>query len=253
MVRDAGLPGVAPDEAARRSSLDTEQIEAEAVNRGWFQLADRIVDDAQIEAAVDRTVEALSSFHQSHPLRRGLSSEELASRHNLPAGGSVIEAVLNRAMESGQIERDPPFWRQSGFRVEFEGPLKEAVSGIISDAEARDIMPLSQSELEELVSSQLSKSGAGQGNPAELIDALVHQEELIRYPGGFFQSGKGHRKLITLIRGHFDGNDTLSVPEFRDLTGGLTRKYVIPILEFMDADGITTREGDVRLPGSSLR
>jgi len=253
MVADAGLPGVALEEAVRRSSLSLDQLRDEAEDQAWHVLADRIVDSHLIDKAVGRISGDLETFHDAHPLRRGLSSEEIASILSLPAGGTVLEMVLSQAEGDGLIERDPPFWRLEGFRVTFDGSFGEVLAEITATSEARDITPLNQSELEELVAAAMSKAGLSGRDTGELIDALVHQERMIRYPGGFFQSAKGHQKLISLLKEHFKSNESLSVPEFRDLSSGLTRKYVIPILEYMDGANITIREGDVRLPGPSIR
>ncbi|MFC1595634.1 SelB C-terminal domain-containing protein, partial [Gemmatimonadota bacterium] len=252
MVSDAGLRGVVPEEVIRRSSLSREQLLDTAGERAWLMLADRIVDAARVDEAVGEIAGDLEAFHADHPLKRGRSSEEIASRLTLPAGGSVLEAVLSEAGNQGLIERDPPYWRRTGFRVLFEGPYGKALDAIISESEARDITPLNQTELDELVAASISKAGLSRSGAGELIDALVHQERLIRYPGGFFQSAKGHQKLLSLLKQHFNDHESLSVPEFRELTSGLTRKFVIPILEYMDSEGITMREGDIRLPGRSL-
>ncbi len=252
MVSDAGLPGVALKEAVRRASLSLEQLREEAEDQAWRVLADRIVDGDRIDQAVGQVSGDLEAQHAAHPLKRGLSSEEIASNLRLPAGGTVLEVILSQAEGDGLIERDPPFWRLNGFKVTFEGSFGEALSEITTTSEARDITPLNQSELEELVAAAMSKAGISGSDTGELIDALIHQERLIRYPGGFFQSAKGHQKLISLLKQHFEDHESLSVPEFRDLTSGLTRKYVIPILEYMDGAGVTTREGDVRLPGPSM-
>ena len=41
-------------------------------------------------------------------------------------------------------------------------------------------------------------------------------------------------------------NPRLSVPEFKDLTG-LSRKYAIPLLEYLDRERVTRRDGDERI------
>jgi len=37
-----------------------------------------------------------------------------------------------------------------------------------------------------------------------------------------------------------------AVPEFKDWTG-ISRKYAIPLLEFLDRERVTRREGDARI------
>jgi selenocysteine-specific elongation factor len=48
---------------------------------------------------------------------------------------------------------------------------------------------------------------------------------------------------------YFDGGETqLGVPQFKDMVG-VTRKYAIPLLEFFDREGTTTRSGNIRVRG----
>ena len=54
--------------------------------------------------------------------------------------------------------------------------------------------------------------------------------------------------LLASLRARFDGQPELVFAEFRELSG-LTRKLGIPMLEYLDHAGWTTRTGDVRVPG----
>ena len=50
---------------------------------------------------------------------------------------------------------------------------------------------------------------------------------------------------------HFEGNKKLLLSEFRDMTGS-TRKYALPILEYMDKAGVTKRVEDYRVKGNEV-
>ncbi len=61
-----------------------------------------------------------------------------------------------------------------------------------------------------------------------------------------------HPRVLDDIRakvaGYFGTHERLGVAEFKDLVG-VTRKHAIPILEFLDREGLTMRSGDFRLKG----
>ena len=61
-------------------------------------------------------------------------------------------------------------------------------------------------------------------------------------------SSKSFNNLIHLLNDHFVNNETLSVSEFKGITG-LTRKNAIPILEYLDKCSYTIRNGAERLKG----
>lgn len=252
MVHDTGLTGVALAEAARRSTLTDREIMEHVESRGWIVVNKLLVSRSHIESAVQELTALLDAAHMEYPLRRGLSSEAIASSLGIPAGSVVLEAVLQRAEAEGLIGRDPPFWRRSDFEIRFEGVLAQAASALLHNAEERDLLPWKREEAEAAARAALEAVGLKKSATGELLEALLHQGRFVRYPGGFILSSKGHGKLLKLIQAHFEGSDELSVSEFRDLSGGLTRKFSIPILEYLDSEGFTVRKGDVRVPGPAL-
>ena len=61
-------------------------------------------------------------------------------------------------------------------------------------------------------------------------------------------SSNSFNNLIHSLNNYFLDNETLSVSEFKDITG-LTRKNAIPILEYLDKCTYTIRNGAERLKG----
>jgi selenocysteine-specific elongation factor len=61
-----------------------------------------------------------------------------------------------------------------------------------------------------------------------------------------------HKQLLDRIRAHLASRGELRVADVRELGEGLTRKYAIPLLEYLDGAGLTIRDGDVRRPGPAL-
>ncbi len=65
-----------------------------------------------------------------------------------------------------------------------------------------------------------------------------------------------HPDVVDDVRGkivaHFESEDQLTVPIFKDMVG-VTRKYAIPLLEYFDGEGTTMRSGNVRLKGRRQR
>ena len=66
--------------------------------------------------------------------------------------------------------------------------------------------------------------------------------------GDLIISSKSFNNLIHTLNNHFLDKKTLTVSEFKDITG-LTRKNAIPILEYLDKCNYTIRNGAERLRG----
>ncbi|MFO7767944.1 MAG: selenocysteine-specific translation elongation factor [bacterium] len=250
MLGQAGLPGVPLEEAVQRSALMRDQLVEAAGEEGWEVVEDRLVDSPHLKRAAREEVKPrLEAVHRESPLKRGLSAEVLAAGLDLRAYPEVADRILQEALEEGLAERDPPFWRAPGFEIRFEGVRGQARVHLLSAARERGLEPWEREEAEEAARKAADDAGMSPKEAPDLLEALVHAGELVRYQGGFVLSAEGHRELVRRIRGHLEEEGSLKVSDFRDLSGGLTRKYAIPILEDLDSRGVTRREGDVRVPG----
>ena len=82
----------------------------------------------------------------------------------------------------------------------------------------------------------------------ELVFFINKRQEVHLINGDLIISSKSFNNLIHSLNDHFVNNETLSVSEFKDITG-LTRKNAIPILEYLDKCTYTIRNGAERLKG----
>ncbi|MGB4705558.1 MAG: SelB C-terminal domain-containing protein, partial [Candidatus Saccharicenans sp.] len=80
-----------------------------------------------------------------------------------------------------------------------------------------------------------------------LLDMLLRQKKIVKSQEGFLLHAEWleelKQKLADLKR---QGQKELTVGDFKKLTG-LTRKYAIPLLEFLDELGLTSRVGNKRI------
>jgi hypothetical protein len=112
-------------------------------------------------------------------------------------------------------------------------PMEDPQAGVLLDAlGAQPFAPPAPSEL---------------GAPHALVRALVRAGALVDVDGVIFTAAaldEARRRVAAAVleRGE------LTVSELREVLGS-TRKYVLPILNRMDAEGVTRRRGDVRVPG----
>jgi selenocysteine-specific elongation factor len=82
----------------------------------------------------------------------------------------------------------------------------------------------------------------------KVLQLLIDGRTLVRVQGELFFHRKALDKLIARLREYGDQHEpgrTIEVATFKDLAG-VSRKYAIPLLEFLDRERITKREGDRR-------
>jgi selenocysteine-specific elongation factor len=83
-----------------------------------------------------------------------------------------------------------------------------------------------------------------------LVSALVRHGTLVDVAGIVF-TASGVDRARELVREYLATHETITVADARDLLAS-SRKYVVPLLEHFDREGVTRRRGDVRIPGPAF-
>ncbi len=221
------LPGV----LASLSRLEAQQRVVH-VGEVWF--ARSVWDDLRWQAEG-----ALQRYHQQNPLRVGMPREELRSTvaRQLPA--RVFEAMLLRWQEEGVIALQGALVRLAGFTIrlnERQQRLAQRVEQILREA---GVTPPPV----EIISQQ---AGAPPDAVRAMIQVLLEQGVLVRLEADLFFHRETIEQLAELVRRTIRERGSLSVGEFRDLTGS-SRKFAVPLLEYFDSIRLTRRVGDVRV------
>ena len=127
--------------------------------------------------------------------------------------------------------------RLTSHRVAFRQDEEEALAKIERAFAAAGLAVPSMAEV-------LAKSGVESARARTLLQILLKNRKLVRMGDDlvFHDSAIGKlRELLALRKGQKFG-----VPEFKEWTG-ISRKYAIPLLEFLDREHVTRREGDARV------
>jgi selenocysteine-specific elongation factor len=119
-------------------------------------------------------------------------------------------------------------------------------------ARATDRAPRWQSPEAAALVARLDASPFAPPEPEDvsLARALVRDGVLVDV-GGIVFTGSAVDRAHELVREHLARHGTLGVGDARDLLGS-SRKYVVPLLEHFDREGVTRRRGDVRIAGPSI-
>jgi selenocysteine-specific elongation factor len=90
----------------------------------------------------------------------------------------------------------------------------------------------------------LAKSGVEAARARSLLQILLRDKHLVRVSDELVFHHTAIARLRELLGRH--KGERFRVPEFKEWTG-ISRKYAIPLLEFLDREKITRREGDERV------
>lgn len=159
----------------------------------------------------------------------GLSIDQIVS--SVKDNRAVIENILKQQEEKGKIKSQNQFWFTA------------------SDIEAA----IEQSKEYKDIINHAKKSGK-QGleinkmNPVDSKKAkeLIKRGELVSLDGNIFYYKTVYEDLKTQLLQHLEHNEKLELSDAKNITG-LSRKYILPLLNKMESDRLIRRMGDYRV------
>lgn len=185
----------------------------------WIAPSDLV---AQLQ---DDMRERVNQHHERHPLDPGIELTTLARSIRVPPEPlrAVVEATSDLALDRGAVRLATHATRAD------ESPEARQ---LLAAFEAHPFVPPAPTEL---------------GVDRALVRALVRDGALVELDGVVFSASaldEARRRVVEALgeRGH------LTVAEIRDVLGS-TRKFVLPIVGWLDRNGVTRRRGDDRIPG----
>jgi selenocysteine-specific elongation factor len=187
-------------------------------------------DRAWMQAERARIVKTVREFHQQFPLLPGIARQEL--RGGAPV--FVMDALLT---ETKEIVAEGELVRSRGHKLVLKEDEEQARAKIERAFEETGLAVPAMAEV-------LAKSGVEAARARSLLQILLREKRLVRISEDlvFHQSALSQlRELLARHKG-----ERFRVPEFKEWTG-ISRKYAIPLLEFLDRERITRREGDERI------
>ena len=187
----------------------------------------------------DRICEIVGEYHRQQPMMHGLSREELRSRiFRQQKEGRLFQRLLNDLEREGLLVQEKEIVRLPDHRVRLGDEDKKARKAIAEAFKEAGFLPPSRADA-------VSRAGGGKA-AEEIFDLMVREGELVRIKEGIYYHRDTMERLISMVTDFIRKNGEISVPQFRELAGGLSRKYMIPLLEYLDNQHITLRVGDVR-------
>jgi selenocysteine-specific elongation factor len=192
-----------------------------------------------LEEFETKIAQFLADFHSRNPLVVGVPREELKERFFGKAAHSYFAFVLKRMENEKKIQIKGSTVSLQGQQLVLNPEQDEAKEHILSLIQKKGLQPPSLEELLKTLPYDRSQV-------RDVYYFLLQQGELIRVSENIVLSPGRITSLQSQLKESFPSGRTFTVPEFKDLFG-ISRKYAIPFLEFLDRERITRRIGDKRI------
>ena len=200
---------------------------------------DHYVAAAVLSGLEGATLARLKELHRRDPLAPGVSREELKRRLFNKAASGVFDAVLARLAGSGQVTESADRIALTAHRVQLNTPEGEARVAIEEALGKAGLEGLSLASLHIQVRHDLKAC-------ENAVRVMVQEKAAERLGQDLLVARASLDRFRALAKERFKPGAALDVGEVKDLTG-LSRKYVIPLLEWLDKERVTRRVGASRI------
>jgi selenocysteine-specific elongation factor len=243
---DRSRTGITQTEIAARTGWLDAEIKSAAEKLITTNRAKNVADPLLLVSAAlyddtrEKILARVEQFHRANPLSSGITREDLRSGLGRLVRPETFRAALAELAATKKIDVQGDNVKPPGAAIRLDTDEASTKSQIeAAFAEAGLTVPA--------VKEVLAKVPVDPKRADQILHLLLRDKILLRItPELVF-----HRDALAHLKTHLatykkEKGDRISVPAFKDLTG-VTRKYAIPLLEFLDRERVTRRAGDERV------
>ncbi|MGB7283279.1 MAG: selenocysteine-specific translation elongation factor [Candidatus Acidiferrum sp.] len=246
-MTERALPGLAQEEIAARMGWFENEIR-EAAQRLAARSRIKIVSAEPLillsRKAFDdvrgKIAERVERFHKENPLSPGMAREDLRANLGRRVRAETFRAALEELANERRLDVQGELVKRAGSEIALQAEEARAQEQIEQAFSEAGLAVPSVKEVLARLSVEAKRS-------EKLLQILLREKTLVRVsPELIF-----HRNALVHLREQLTAykkmkGERISVPVFKELTG-ITRKYAIPLLEYLDRERVTRRAGNERV------
>lgn len=223
-----------------QSSLDVQSAaraleelvkESEVVFIGEGDTPEQLIaESSHWKSLQENLIASVGEYHESYPLRLGMPREELKSQSSLP--DDVFQAALRSLSKQGRLVQKGPIVAFPSHEVDFTTDQKGRIEDLMEKFQKDPYSPPTVDECLEEVGEEVYNALVSIGRLKPVSAEVVFRQDI-------------YEKMVTEIKAWLEERGTITIAEARDYFDS-SRRYMLDLLEYLDREGVTVREGDVR-------
>ncbi|MGH7664943.1 MAG: selenocysteine-specific translation elongation factor [Gemmatimonadaceae bacterium] len=234
VLNEGGVRGVLVASLPQRLGASPSLVErsvrhgVDADGRRFRRIGDRLFTEDSIESVASDILARVNDHHAGNPLAPGASLQSLRSR--IGTAADLMEAVLGELVARGEVELTGGLIARAGFVPRFTEAQLATRAALRADLAAAGREPPSVSELM-----------ARHGGDVRAILRLLEQEGLaVQVEEDRYYDVEALAGVRSSLRDGMQPGREHAPSQLRDLLG-VSRKFLIPLLEYCDRTGVTER------------
>jgi selenocysteine-specific elongation factor len=233
LVRGAGI---APDQA--------QELIARLRSRG--ELVDVVISPARrvllhanmVKELEERILHALDRLHEQFPLMSSHDRQKVQSQLDYVGDDALVHAAVDRLIQAKKLTGDLRRLARADFKPKLSGNQRKLKDKIVAAYQEARFQPPE-------LASFANQAGGNAASLGDLFDVSVAEGLLVRVTEDLYLHADTEAEMRRLVTDRLKEGPGLTVAEIRDILG-TTRKYAVPLCEYLDRIGVTRREGDLR-------
>ena len=174
-----------------------------------------------------RVASALQLYHTQYPLRQGVPAQEIRSRLDLSQ--PVYQRALVRLVEERIVVDERQSLRLPDHEITLTPKMEEEALAYLNSLQKNPYSPSGDVKIS-----------------SELLGVLIDQGMVIRVAEGIIFDATAYQTMTHKIVEHLKAQGNITVAEARTMFDS-SRKYILPLMEHLDQQQITRRNGDERV------
>jgi len=243
----AGFDGFAPPDLVRAAGVapnDASAVSARLVASGKLvelALAQRrvLVNAERVGELEERVLGALAALHAEHPLMTNHDRQKVLARLDYVGDEQLLQAVAERLIRAKKLVGDARRIARADFKPKLSANQRKLKDKIVEAHVAAGFAPPEPKEF-------ANQAGGNAGALKDIFEVACAEGFLVRVTDEIYLSAEAEAEMRRRVTERLQTGTGATVAEIRDLLG-TTRKYAVPVCEYLDRVGLTTRAGDLRV------
>jgi selenocysteine-specific elongation factor len=234
LVRGAN---VGPDEAP--ALIAKLQEEGELVEVVISPARRVLLHKDMVNELEERILQNLTRLHEQFPLMSTHDRQKVQSQLDYVGDDALVHAAVDRLIARKKLAGDLRRIGRADFKPKLSSNLRKLKDKLVAAYQEGRFQPPDPS-------SFAGAAGGNAANLADLFDVCVAEGHLVRIADDIYLHADAEAEMRRKVSERLAQRAGMTVAEIRDLLG-TTRKYAVPLCEYLDRVGVTRREGDLRL------
>ena len=180
----------------------------------------------------------LERYHKTNPLKAGMPKEELKTKLPPNLSPKLFNLLMNQMLKDDDISVVEDTVHLASHTVALGADQEDIRDKIIKTYKESGLQPPYFKELGKQLTADPSRA-------RDVLNLLVKEGRLVKVKEDLFFDADAVTRLKQRLVEFLTVNGEISTPQFKEMTAA-SRKYVIPLIEFFDAQNFTIRIGDIR-------